>query len=172
MAGRPLANALVYLSGTSYQAHTDDAGHFQLAGVPAGKYVIGFTHVVLDSMPSLPEPRAVDVRQLQEAVIELGTRALHSQLAEKCPRSDEAVLFGQVRNERAVGVANVVVSAHFNRGAGTRGKTDATGYYFVCDVPLDEPIEVRVRSNDGSAVTSKLRITGRPYRRLDLILKD
>jgi hypothetical protein len=194
VAGRPLAEALVYLSGTQYQAKTDEAGRFQMTGVPAGKYTVGFAHPAQDSMPTLPDPRSVDVRQLQEAEVDLGTKSLRSQLAAKCrpyrqamPHDSVAgVVYGYVRNDRSMAVPDVMVTVkykRYKRSPPNRSKlpfaeqtarvgsaTDAAGYYVICGVPLNDPIEVGVA--DKPATISKLRITGRPYRSIDITLKD
>jgi hypothetical protein len=196
VAGSPLADALVYLSGTSYQAKTDKAGRFEITGVPAGKYTVGFSHAVLDSMPTFPDARTIDVRQLESATVDLGTKSVLSQLAAKCPGyrrglpmdSAGGVIFGHVRNERASAIANaeVIVSwKRYKRGPANRSgvpyaehstraiaRTDGTGFYVLCDVPLERPLEVRVSRSDEPATRVPMEIIGRPYRRLDFTLKD
>jgi hypothetical protein len=46
----PLAGATVSLVGTPYTARTDSAGDFRMAGVPAGRYEVAFTHPRADSV--------------------------------------------------------------------------------------------------------------------------
>jgi plastocyanin len=40
----PWMNAFINVSATPFFAVTDDAGHFDLNGMPAGEYVLGFVH--------------------------------------------------------------------------------------------------------------------------------
>jgi hypothetical protein len=46
----PLPGATVALVGTPYTARTDSAGAFRMAGVPAGRYEVAFTHPRADSV--------------------------------------------------------------------------------------------------------------------------
>lgn len=180
VGGAMLGGALVYLSGTSHQARTDEAGRFEIRGVPPGTYTVGFSHGVLDSMPALPTPQRVEVQQLQEAMVALAIRSVPAQLAEKCPvyqrgvppNVSAGVLFGHVRNQRASGIANALVSVHFRRYASAVTRTDETGYFIICGVPADDPLEVRVSRADEVEARAQLRISGRPYRRHDFIIKD
>jgi len=46
----PLENAHVYLRGTGYSIRTDSLGHFELSGLPEGRYTAMFLHPRLDSL--------------------------------------------------------------------------------------------------------------------------
>ncbi len=53
---RPLAGARVYLSGTPFSVVATEAGRFQMDSVPAGEYLVAFSHPRLDSLPRYPDP--------------------------------------------------------------------------------------------------------------------
>ena len=59
VSGRPLAGARVYLSGTPFAATTTLIGRFQMDSVPAGDYLLAFSHPSLDSLPRYPEPTRI-----------------------------------------------------------------------------------------------------------------
>jgi hypothetical protein len=172
VAGRPLAGALVYLSGTSHQATTDENGRYEIRGVAAGRYTISFSHAALDSMPLPPEPRTLEVRQLEPSTADLAIKPAAGQLTELCAGyRGHGVVFGFVRNDRASGVADAAVTMQ----AGTLravARSDAAGSYFICNVPLDAPFTVQAARSEQRSPMVPLRITRLPFRRLDLTLKD
>jgi hypothetical protein len=179
--GEPLANALVYLSGTTHRATTDEMGRFRITDVPEGRYLIAFAHGALDSVPALPDPRAVTVQSLQTAEVDLAIGAVRSQLAAKCPTvygqggpSDGAagVLFGNVKNEigHVIADATVTVFGMTRQTPSATVRSDRSGAYLVCGLPVDEPLRVEV-SYVGIVASSKLELPSTAYRRVDLYVR-
>jgi hypothetical protein len=68
VAGRPLAGAMVQLTGASgtvtgrrASAVSDTAGRYVVRELSAGRYLAGFFHDALDTLGIIGEPRAVDI---------------------------------------------------------------------------------------------------------------
>jgi hypothetical protein len=180
--GRPLADALVYLSGTTHRAQTDTAGRFAISGVPEGAYSLAFTHPVLDSMPALPLPREVRVAALDTTAADLGTSSFATQLALCCGGKAGGVLFGYVRDTDGT-VSNALVSATFQRNPKAGGdprveqtirlevRTDASGQYLFCGLPFDSPVQLRAARRDEPPVRATASVHPLPYHRVDLQLR-
>ncbi|HEY0811227.1 MAG TPA: carboxypeptidase regulatory-like domain-containing protein [Longimicrobiales bacterium] len=192
--GQPLANATVYLSGTSYRAVTDTNGNYMIQQVPEGNYVIAFTHPVLDSLPAFPLPKSVAVarKDTTQSVLAIGTVA--TQMREKCGAADTnlaagkktaGTLFGYVHDNQGQGVANAeVVAAHKSLERATTPRprlveerqitstrTDRSGRYELCKLPLSELLTVTVEYQERKSEPVEIRIDGQPFKRVDLVAK-
>ena len=173
--GEPLANALVYLSGTAYNSHTDSAGRFLISGVPPGGYVIAFAHGVADSMPALPKPASVDIRASDTLSVQLAIPPLREQIARRCGAllrrapadSMGAVLFGKLMRPHGAAVSMATVTVE---EIGYR--TGDNGEYVLCGLPMNRALNVTVTDADGVVRRERLTIIGVPYRRLDIVLKE
>jgi hypothetical protein len=55
----PLPGARVYLSGTPFSTVANETGRFRMDSIPAGEYLIAFSHPRLDSLPGYPEPQRI-----------------------------------------------------------------------------------------------------------------
>jgi hypothetical protein len=66
---RPLEGAHVYLSGTPFTTRSGVAGRFRLDSIPAGDYLIAFSHGWLDSLPRYPEPQMLRAHGNLENVV-------------------------------------------------------------------------------------------------------
>ena len=67
VAQAPLAGAVVQIAprdatGPLYSATTDSTGHFRIADLPAGQFLIGFYHDALRCGRNSPTPRDVEVK--------------------------------------------------------------------------------------------------------------
>ncbi len=181
--GQPLANAMVYLSGTSYRATTDNKGNYVIASVPEGRYVIAFTHPVLDSLPAFPLPRSIAVPARDTIQSVLAVAAVETQMREKCSEaSRDGALFGYVTDASGNRVSNVQVIVKHGRvrqrasGASletetTSARTDDAGRYLLCSLPLAEKLEVNVERNEVRSKEVTTQISGLPFKRLDLVLR-
>ena len=190
IGGRPLANAAVYISGTVHRTMTNEAGRFELNNIPPGRYLIAFTHPLLDSLPALPAPRSVQLNPLDTANIELSVPPARTTMANVCSaigandRLVSGAIFGTVRDERGNAMANVRVRAE---SAGNRDRmrsgnryadepltveteTDAAGRYILCGVPFDVIVDVSVLATNRSTPAQPVRLTRVPYRRVDFSL--
>jgi hypothetical protein len=132
-------------------------------------------------MPALPDPRAVTVQSLQTTEVDLAIGAVRSQLAAKCPSvysrggpSDAAagVLFGNVKNEigHVIADATVTVFGMTRQTSSATVRSDRSGAYLVCGLPVDEPLRVEVSYN-GMVARSELKLPGTAYRRVDLYVQ-
>ena len=76
----PLEGAEVYLDGTGYSAPTDSRGHFELRGLPEGRFLAKFRHPRLDSLNVIMDGAEVTLRpgtrtDLTMTIPSLGTLA-------------------------------------------------------------------------------------------------
>jgi hypothetical protein len=174
----PLAQATVYLSGTAYRTVTDQAGRFTITNVPPGRYLAAFTHAALDSVPALPEARAVDVAALETARIDLGLPRESALLANACPdssqlRSGRGLVFGYVRDARNNLVSDATISLlPANTQKPLTTDTDAGGYYILCGAPLQTKLQLRATRGDRASERLTATIDARRFRRIDLVLPD
>ncbi|HEX5726811.1 MAG TPA: carboxypeptidase-like regulatory domain-containing protein [Longimicrobiaceae bacterium] len=107
-AGRPLAGARVFLTGTRYAAVTDSAGRFALEGVPEALYAVAFTHPRADTLEFDPTPQPVRVRTGVENRVELAIAGL---APARVAALERAARGGQVRRAQADPGAAVALSA-------------------------------------------------------------
>jgi hypothetical protein len=167
LAMSPLAGALIQMVPADpsaapghYGARSDSAGRFVIPGVPAGRYVIGFYHVALDTLGIELPDRLLTVRGGEFATT-LGTPSAATLIATFCgapdsnrsdtPRSSTSptLLIGHVRDvrtEAAVESASVNISwagaesttnglAIVDRQATVQ--TRGSGFFAVCGLPPD-----------------------------------
>jgi hypothetical protein len=159
---RPLADAEVWVEGTGLTARSDAAGRYRLPGVAAGRHRVTFFHPSLEQLGVSAPVRAVDVPAGGTVNAPLVTPApdvIHQAL---CPASREiktGVMLGRVRGGQPLApIAEATLSLSWNaftlssrglertpREVGAR--TGADGTYFVCGVPTDVPVQVRVQGN-------------------------
>ena len=153
LAGRMLASALVQLvpasgAGAAHTAVADAGGRFSFEGLPAGRYLVGFLHPMLDSLGVEAPVRAVTVANDAAARIELaipGARRLRAAICEGS--TSGAVLVGFVRPARpGADVSGVTVAAEWSElSVGSQGivrrtprrvtTTRENGWFALCNVP-------------------------------------
>jgi len=164
----PLANALVYISGTTYKAETDAAGRFTIDNVPPGSYQLALWHPLLDSLPVLPKPRQIELHA-DTAQIVLAIPSQQSLVASACPDHPQAaVLIGYVYDADGAVLADWQVLGTYAGADKTalllRTKTEESGRYVLCAVPQHKLIRV---SAEG-ARAQLTRLDRLRYARLDL----
>lgn len=178
ISGKPLADASVYLSGTSYSAVSDATGAFRIDRVPEGSYSLGFLHPRLEELGILLPPRPVTLARGGEASAELAIPSLTTALALGCardPRSRESgVLVGLVRDPgTGVPLPDARVTLRYTEGGGVPRQlsvtTDAEGKYQFCAGPVGEvQVRAELMQRQGDRETTRLA-RGEPTR-LDLAL--
>jgi hypothetical protein len=154
---RPLSQARVVLSGTSYAAETDASGSFELEGVPEGTYRAFILHPRLDSLGMNSPAVEVPVGPDREAEVHLALPSAPSILALHCPdREPEAgAVVGQVLDHHGNPArgARVEVSWSQYQLPGQQGRSpesdlrewmqgialplDTRGRFRLCDVPSE-----------------------------------
>ena len=156
VARAPLAGARVFLSGTGAEAVAGPDGRYRLEAPAPGGYAITFTHPALGPIAAAVAPRTVTATAGATARADLAVPAPARVAATLCPAEGRRS-FGGVVTGRVVGVApdSVAVRATWSRfdvSAATVGGTggwsetrpDAAGFYVLCDVREDAPVEVAV----------------------------
>jgi hypothetical protein len=178
LTGRPLAGAVVYLSGTSFTDTTDAAGWYRISGVPGGRYAISFMHPKLHTLGITPSSRRSEINPPSDATVDLAIPSLDSLLQRHCPmiRGGEGMLVGYVKDERTgEGVQRVQVRADWTADAEVRAEamsrrviqsvavdataknawvevtTDNSGFFRVCGVPLESSVQLQARVGQSSS---------------------
>lgn len=182
IAAHPIAGASVQLaradSGHSeqYSASTDASGTFVIPGLPAGRYLAGFYHPLLDSLGLELSDRVIQVGAAG-ATIALGTPSPKTMLRAFCGDSSSTarptLLFGHVhdaRTESSIDNAPVVAlwgeAAQTDHGLDIVDRTVSTtthraGLFALCGLPNDVSVALRVaRGNDSAAVDVRLPESG------------
>lgn len=165
LAGAPLAAATVQLAAAAGEreviasARSGEDGSFAMAGVPPGRYRIGFLHPVLDSLGLDVPARELVVAGADEQRVDLAVpsaRRVRTALCGGSAQTPPAVQVGVVR--RALDLAPVegaVVDAGWSEytiGIGRLGgsvarlvdTTGADGRYRFCGVPRGGAVVLRV----------------------------
>jgi hypothetical protein len=160
---RPLSQARVVLSGTSYAAETDASGSFELEGVPEGTYRAFIIHPRLDSLAINSPSVEVEVDRDGAAEIFLALPSAPTIQSQHCPKLEAgmAALVGQVldsedrplRNARVeVTWSDFQIPGQGGRDArtelretmdGISSSLDSRGRFRMCEVPAERPIRLR-----------------------------
>jgi hypothetical protein len=125
---RPLPGARVYLSGTPFTVIAGEAGRFQLDSIPAGEYLLAFSHPRLDSLPRYPEPVRIaanadltDVVVATQSVQEIVNSLCGSEewlqaakLSRDTSSMNRGVIFGTIGRTRGA-YDEIMVDAHWAR---------------------------------------------------------
>src|SRR5207302_4732711 len=101
ITGRPLEGAEVWIESTNRMARSDAGGHFTLAALAPGRYVVTFYHPILDSAGLSVPPVTVDVGADSSTDVALATPSptqAHHMLCPKDPLRQTGVVLGVVHN--------------------------------------------------------------------------
>lgn len=161
--GLPLPGAVVSLVGTSYTAHADRDGRFDLSAPIEGTYGVTFSHPRLDSLGGVAPPHAVTLTRGARTTVTLAVPPASQLVGALCPEGladSELVIVGLVsRGRDRVPVPRAAVHATwqvFGRALGlltaqpwTASVTaDGAGHYVLCGVPATR---VTLRADSGEA---------------------
>lgn len=160
----PIGDAMVQLvsqtnATLSFTTTSDSLGHYSIAHVPPGKYILGFLDAELAEFGLSAVERPVDVGAVPLDHLTLaipGAGALHDRICgQAAPGDSSAVMVGFVR-DAASGTPlgrSLVVAAWHRVVADSRGvhndrqdvpaKTAPSGWFAVCGLPTDRPVETR-----------------------------
>ena len=165
---------------------SDGAGRYQFAGLPKGRYAIGFQHDALNALGLDSPLRAFELGPDSSVTVDLGIESGARVRMERCGKDaggpSEGMLTGFVldaaHDAPAIGAK---VELHWIETALQRGGFRSTpkdlvatitddGRYLACGVPSDTPIGV-VASRDGSRdVTGQVTIPLGGAMRQDFVL--
>ena len=181
----PLANAIVVLVELSRYATTDSHGRFRIDSVPDGRYTLGFTHAVLDSIDLEAPLVPVEIAGGHRASVTLATPSVATVYGHLCagPRDDDTgVIIGRVVDvDTRKGLGGAGVSTEWTeytiaggRSATQRlraaARTNASGVYLLCGVPTRVPLDVITELTGFRAGPKAPALDGRLIRRVDLAL--
>lgn len=187
---RPLADAEVFLEGTSAIVRTDAKGNYAFTGLPAGKYTVGFAHPVLDSIGVTLPLRTIEVQAGTTAVLPLTTPSLATIFPRICGATlgeKTGLVIGRVNDADAdSAIVGAVVEAEWtafilqrgvtprNTVQTARAETDANGRFFLCGVPTDVAVAVRAGRADRFGGLVQLELEGKTVvlKNLSISLKD
>jgi hypothetical protein len=185
---RPLAGALVYLSGTPFSAVTDSVGRFLMDDLPEGGYTAAFTHPRLDSLGTVSPGVHVEIREGEVAEVELEIPPGSAILAKACQGEElekgTSVLRGTIRDAiTGTPLSGVTVrvtwSSFDNPGGrnlreiqeGFEFQTGSGGQYVACGVPVGPTLTVLATFMNRETQTLQLRAQADRPTIADLALK-
>jgi hypothetical protein len=185
ISSAPMQGAEVWVEGTNRTARTDARGRFEITGLPPGRHVLTFYHVLLDSTRLSAPPVAVMTTAGMPATVVLTTpspAAVHRALCPQDPRRAVGVVMGLVRGQPAgQALVDVEVKAEWTAfvfGGGVSkqevryaaARSDSSGRVVLCGVPTDVAILIRGQVPGGPSGMLALDLAGRPFARADLQL--
>ena len=178
----PLANATVVLIEPSRYATTDAKGRFSFDSVAPGKYSIGFTHDVLDSLDLQGPIATANVVAGQLASVVLAVPSATTMYARLCPAvhdTSTGMVIGRVRDvDDQSALPNAAVSTEWAEYVISGGKavpsrmhaatkSGAGGIYLLCGIPTNVALEVRTELAGIVVGPSPLDMHGRIFTRVD-----
>ena len=156
--GTPVPGARAFLSGTDHSSVTDREGRFAMLDVPAGRYRLSFTHPRFDTLGIVGPVVELQATATAEHQLTMPTdEQIARTVCQAAGREGQSLtlLYGYVRDWSSPAVVpNATVTIAW-RSPLVRGPTvgvrneafevesDATGYYQVCGVPREIPLNVR-----------------------------
>lgn len=179
IARHPLAGARVQLVAADALAafrrstDSDPQGRFAFSDVPAGRYMVGFFHAILDSLGLEPPLRQVVVSRQKRVRADLAIPSPARMRTAICgPRQSaglQGVILGVVRDARSgspVPEANVAVEWRefvlartgelVGRAPQRLAMTTESGFFAVCDVP--SPGELVMMASRGADSTDWVEV--------------
>ncbi|HEY0671422.1 MAG TPA: carboxypeptidase regulatory-like domain-containing protein [Longimicrobiales bacterium] len=172
IARRPLSGATVYLSGTAQRTTTDADGRYRLSDVRDGRYNAAFIHPVLDSLPAASVTQSVALTG-DSVFLQLSIPTGRNLLAQLCSGTKDTAgaVYGYVRDQAGNTVADARLHVRY-RNTILPATTNASGYYLVCGVPENVPLDVRAFTTNHESGIVAIKLSGKPFKRVDLRLKN
>ncbi|MGQ0712851.1 MAG: carboxypeptidase regulatory-like domain-containing protein [Gemmatimonadaceae bacterium] len=192
IARAPLAGAVVQLVSAdtarreSRTAMSDSLGRYTLDDVPAGRYMLGFFHDVLDSLGVEPPVRELTVDGRQPMRVDLATPSPARLRAVICGRrtvaDSGAFVVGVVRDARtgaaAAGITVSTMWTEYTLSAGgverrmprRDAKTGQNGWFAVCNVPTAGTITLVASRGADSTDLIEVEVPPGRFLRRDLYL--
>ncbi len=191
IARAPLAGAIVQLVAADSLARlgrtvtADSLGRFALADVPAGRYMLGFFHPMLDSLGVEPLLREVNVEGKQPVRADLAIPSPSRLRATICgvrAADTAAVVIGVVRGARshvpaaAVEVVGMWVELSFTAGKISRHiprlavTTAENGWFAICNVPTKGTIALMASRGADSTDLVEVDVFAERFARRDLYI--
>jgi hypothetical protein len=192
---RPLVGAAVQIVSSdgsgrfTRTVHSDSLGRYTIPEVPAGRYLLGFLHPVLDSLGIEAPLRELVIASPQPIRAELGTPSPRAMRTAVCVNTREgrasdsaAVIIGVVRDASGgepIAGAQVIGEWHemtFTAGSIIRrtprivATSGPNGWYALCDVPSPGFVGVGAIRGADSTQRLEVEIPSERFLRRDLYL--
>jgi hypothetical protein len=193
---RPLENAQVYLRGTGYAIRTDSLGHFELSGLPEGRYTALFLHPRLDSLNVAMEGAEVLLSPGTRTDLTMTIPSEETLAAASCQGMgygrETATVVGRIMMDPGGGVipgARVELTWHpavAGNGNGTGSSSERTdlipfgdrigletasnlqGWFTACGVPSDLEIQILAQGRGEASHSERTLLEPGEIRRIDL----
>jgi hypothetical protein len=172
----PLPGARVYLEGTGYSVFTDGQGHFELRGLPQGRFLAKFRHPRLDSLNVAMDGAVVVVQPGTRTDLTMTIPSRETLAAAMCEGMEvgpgTATLVGRVGLPSSGDpLPGVRVQVTWNPALGARANGDRpdllsfgarigletattpNGWYTACGVPAGIEMEVMAEPPGGESQT-------------------
>ncbi len=173
VTGNPLGGATVELVELARQTITDTRGIFRFDSVPAGTYLLTFSHPDLAAFGFTPPERTVRIEPGMGTPILLATPAPATVYHRLCPAprdKDTGVLLGTIheastRRPLAAAIRGEWVVNNLSpdgsmtrQPRGVRAESDSAGRFQLCGIPTDVAVAVwtTADSRDGGPIEVRL----------------
>ena len=185
LTSKPIAGALIEVSGSDRMTTTDQQGRFRLDSIAAGPHRLTFSAPSLDSIGLFGFGRDVEIRAGAEQIVPLATPSFRTMYARLCspidkPVRDSAIVFGTVSD--AVTGARVD-SAHIQfswfgvissdgpvrvEETAREARTAANGDYGICGLPAEISLSTRALTHNAASGSVQTSIGDARIVRVDL----
>ena len=186
LRGQPLRDALVAIRGLASSATTDERGRFSFEGVPLGTHTFIVQHPALDSSGFSGISRrltvANDAKEMRLSIPSFAT-LWRTACGARPPPRDSGLVFGTIRDvasgkavaEAFVDLTWMQVSYEKVRGIRQRAhrgatRSDSTGGYVVCGVPLTTWLRIDAGVASGASGRIDMPPATHQVQRRDLML--
>ena len=163
ISGEPLEGATVILSGSDRTGTTDEEGRFRIDDLPAGTYLVGFLHPMLDELGLDAAAVEVEIVEGRESEVWLATPSLGAIVAHSCLAAGAppgSAVMGSVRTpDGEVAMPGATVTLSWEEGRRTT-ETDASGAFLFCGVPPDVTVMLDATFVGVSATPVTLELDG------------
>lgn len=186
LTGKPLATATVRIIGRAEVTVSDSKGRFKVDSLPTGPLLLVMEHERLDSIGLNEIVARVTVSSKQRDV-QISIPSFNTLWRAACGTArvpgDSGFMYGAIRNpdhEEGVPNAHVAVSwidvrlGDAKKLRQTRytldTRTDSTGSYAACGVPIDVPLQMVARADSASEISVELPARNSRVLRRDILL--
>jgi hypothetical protein len=153
--GEALEGATVTVLGTEQATVSDDAGRFEITGVPTGERFVSFEHPEVTRWGVDAPPVQVDVSPAAPAEVALRTPAFEEAAFALCLDAGlgaRTIIVGAVVNRDGVPLMGVPIRLSYEVRSGPGGSvsrvnlsTDESGRFAVCSVPGPQRVTLSTR---------------------------
>jgi hypothetical protein len=188
----PLSGAVVQVESVdstrrSFSAITDATGHYRIAGVPSGRFAIGFQHRSLDALGLESPLSAVELGVRPDLDVDLAIPSGAVVRAQRCPKTINDTTVGMLagfvadpQKGSAVGASVAIQWIELARIGGkfataTQTMTAAVGAegtYLACGVPSDTWLTVRLAETGYHVIDGHAAVPPGGVMRQDFTLVD